>query len=220
MRVYFDAEFKSEKGESTALLKKAFDIEGISSLFDFVSRTDFGKPYVEKENIYFSISHSRNVWLCAFSTIEIGIDLEFFADKDFEKIANRFFSENERQYLKENKLCVDKNCDDCGLDYKKSFFDIWVRKEAAAKLSGSGLFKNGIDAIETVEQKNAAFFLKDNTEIEGLKAYWNDGCESKKLKLFIKERLGEKGLGEEDFALAICSANKESVERVVDIGKI
>ncbi len=99
---------------------------------------EHGKPYcVEPKGIHFSVSHSGKIWICAIQQEPIGIDIEAF-EKDNEKqlavsaskerymkIASRFYTVEERQY-------ADKNG-------SLGFLSVWVRKEAYAKLKGTGL---------------------------------------------------------------------------------
>ena len=82
-----------------------------------------GKPLSE---IHFSISHSGDWWGCLMADETIGFDLEVCRENvNYEKIAQRFFTEEERDWI----LSV-------GLE---AFFDVWVRKEAFVKYLGSGL---------------------------------------------------------------------------------
>ncbi len=76
--------------------------------------------------IHFSVSHSGNRWACLIGAEPVGFDMEICRDQiEYLKIARRFFAEEE----------YDLVCSG-GLD---TFFDIWVRKEAYVKFTGSGL---------------------------------------------------------------------------------
>lgn len=83
---------------------------------------EHGKPYFEHGE-KFSVSHSGKYAVLAVSENEIGVDIEdrlFFSDH----IAERFFKADEREYCRgslEKSLCI------------------WTLKEAALKLTGSGL---------------------------------------------------------------------------------
>ncbi|MBR5542863.1 MAG: 4'-phosphopantetheinyl transferase superfamily protein [Oscillospiraceae bacterium] len=79
--------------------------------------TENGKPYLKNAPVFFSISHSGNVVVCAFSTVETGVDVQVRKNIPFS-VASRFFSEGEKE---ENAI------------------SIWTRKEALAKATGLGL---------------------------------------------------------------------------------
>ena len=90
-----------------------------------IQRTSKGKPYVEADNLEFSISHSGNLWTCLVSDVPVGVDIQKIRAVDAGKLAVRFFTEGEQQYIAKFG--------------KESFFDIWVRKEAYVKYTGTGI---------------------------------------------------------------------------------
>lgn len=81
--------------------------------------------------IEFNVSHSGSVALLAFARGKlVGVDVEQIrADFDHEKIAVRFFSENERKQL--SALAPSARPD--------AFFRCWARKESYIKAVGTGL---------------------------------------------------------------------------------
>lgn len=83
-----------------------------------------GKPVAE--NLFVSISHSNGRCAVCVSEKEIGIDIEKIADRDFEKIVRKTFSEKEREYYFNSKS-------------PQTFYEIWTRKEAYSKISGEGI---------------------------------------------------------------------------------
>lgn len=92
-----------------------------------ILRKEKGKPYFNgMEDVFFSVSHSGNWWGCLMSGEEVGFDLEVIRNRvKYEKVAARFFTTEEHQYVLEKGL--------------EGFFDIWVRKEAYVKFLGTGL---------------------------------------------------------------------------------
>lgn len=102
-----------------------------------------GKPYIEGISVHFSISHSKNIAVCAISDRPVGIDIEFIRDVNLN-VAKRQFAPDELKYVFE-KWDLSK----------KRFFEIWTRKEAYVKLIGRGIsyFPNfsvmGNNKIET-----------------------------------------------------------------------
>lgn len=94
------------------------------------------KPYTNIEGIHFNISHSGCLWVCAVSDKEIGIDIQEVVQKEYEKIADRYYTENEKNHVR--------------LWGQEGFYNIWVRKEAYCKLKGNSVF-SVLGNIDTVE---------------------------------------------------------------------
>ncbi len=97
-----------------------------------IKRERGGRPYFDAPRcVDFSLSHSGGLCLASVSDIvgnRVGADIETIRqNKRVHELAARFFSEDEREQLKR------------AADIQKAFFEAWVRKEAAAKLSGDGL---------------------------------------------------------------------------------
>jgi 4'-phosphopantetheinyl transferase len=90
-----------------------------------------GKPFVKEDpSLHFSISHSGELLMAAFSRTEIGVDLERQRDIQTEALAKRFFSSEEARYLNE---CSD------GDTVSDDFFRLWTCREAAIKADGRGM---------------------------------------------------------------------------------
>ena len=84
-------------------------------LLDFKT-TESGKPYIENDPIFISLSHSGDYAVCAVSDSPIGVDIE--QEREFsQKIKERF---------------------------AKSVLE-WTKKEAKGKLTGGGFFDNTED---------------------------------------------------------------------------
>ncbi len=73
----------------------------------------------------FNLSHSGMYVAAAFGTEDIGVDVELMRTGK-QKIAQRFFAEDERKYLEK-----------CWTD--EAFTGIWTRKEAYIKAVGTGI---------------------------------------------------------------------------------
>lgn len=91
-----------------------------------IIRDEKGKPYFENIPIEFSLTHSQNLWMCMFSDKPCGLDLQIMKECYYMKIAERYYCEDEVEYVREH-----------GAD---GFYKIWVRKEAYAKMTGDGIF--------------------------------------------------------------------------------
>lgn len=95
-----------------------------------IEYTENGKPTVT--GINFSISHSKNILVQAFSfTGKIGIDVEHINFKrNYLKLAKRYFNEEEYHYLKSLS----------GKDAPLQFYQLWTAKEAVCKAQGGRLW--------------------------------------------------------------------------------
>ncbi len=91
-----------------------------------------GKPYFKDYPYYFSLSHSGDYVLCAISDEEIGADIQEMKPCDAERIATRFFTEEEKEKLRKCREEGEKL--DC-------FYEIWSCKEAYGKMTGEGVGK-------------------------------------------------------------------------------
>ena len=77
-----------------------------------------GKPYLPKLPFYFNLSHSGDFLIIAVSSTPIGVDIEMInPNRDYKKIAARFFSPKEKKSLKD-------------------FYQAWARREAMSKALG------------------------------------------------------------------------------------
>lgn len=95
-----------------------------------IKKTEFGKPYIENNPVYFSIAHTDGLVCCAVSTSECGIDCEKIAPRDkIKEMSERYFTENEIKVIEKS-----------GYSYEE-FLRIWTCKEAIGKRLGCGLIK-------------------------------------------------------------------------------
>lgn len=75
------------------------------------------KPCIRNGSVKFSISHSNNMLVAAFCRKNIGVDIEFMKQRDFEKLFD---------------YCgIDGEC----LNKKEEFYRYWTRYEAEIKLA-------------------------------------------------------------------------------------
>ena len=92
-----------------------------------------GKPFLADPagDLYFNLSNSDEMALVGFVRgREIGVDIEYLKPMpDCEQIAERFFSESEREVLR--ALPAERK--------EEAFFNCWTRKEAYLKAVGDGL---------------------------------------------------------------------------------
>ena len=109
------------------------------------------KPYLKgKQDIYFNLSHSEDVAVCAISLWEVGCDIEKISDIPLN-IAKKYFCESEYDLISSQKTQEAK---------QEMFFRLWTLKESYIKMTGMGMrkpmnsfrIKFGADGIE-VKQK-------------------------------------------------------------------
>lgn len=106
------------------LLKK----NGINGPYHY-GATKWGRPFLrswddvnrEREDIFFSLSHTNALAVCAVSDRPVGVDAERI-QANREKIVSRFFTSSERKAMEADAS-------------KETFFRIWTQKEAWAKLT-------------------------------------------------------------------------------------
>lgn len=110
-----------------------------------IKRTDKGKPYLENNSFFFSISHSGDFLICAIADFEIGIDLQIHRKCNYKKISSRYYHEAERKY------CQDRI----------KFFDVFSYKESYVKCIGIGITKDF----------NQFSVIKDNKLVASLGSY-------------------------------------------------
>jgi 4'-phosphopantetheinyl transferase len=123
------AEFVLTRGTLRTLLAQYRGIMPQEVQFRYEVR---GKPALEGESgLCFNVSHTDGLALMAFVMRRtIGIDVEnLVRGVDAQRLAERFFSERERQALR--PLCGD--------ELQAAFFRCWTRKEAYIKAKGDGL---------------------------------------------------------------------------------
>ena len=90
-----------------------------------------GKPYLNC-NLFFNVSHSENMVLCALSHSEIGCDVEKIRAVR-QGALSRVFSPREREYI--------------GSDPER-FFRLWTIKESYIKYKGASVLSLRADSVE------------------------------------------------------------------------
>ena len=88
----------------------------------------YGKAYISNyEDIYFNLSHSGKLVLCAISDMEVGADVEYIDDKIDLNIAQQYFYNSEYKSI----MNAENKSDE--------FFKYWVLKESYMKYTGLGM---------------------------------------------------------------------------------
>jgi len=117
-----------------------------NATLDDVKLTEYKKPYLENQSIDFSISHSGEYVIVAFSkNTKIGIDIEYL-NKNIDLCDfNSVFLEHEIKEIHNANNKIEK------------FYKIWTLKEALLKAEGKGLFEN----LKDVKIANNKIFFKN-----------------------------------------------------------
>lgn len=103
------------------------------------ARGEHGKPFLSNSTapIYFNLSHCDDLAVLAVShRADLGVDIETAGERDYLKIAKRYFHADEVQAL---NICA-------GDERKKLFFKLWTLKEAFFKATGGGI-SSGLDKV-------------------------------------------------------------------------
>jgi 4'-phosphopantetheinyl transferase len=117
-----------------------------------------GKPHFNGGK-KFSISHSGEYVIVAFSEAEIGVDIERVADFDIRSVVN-YLQSDEIEYIQNSK------------NPKDDFFTVWTRKEAYLKAIGKGIterFHSDNCLMESMTN-NGLWFIQSIPFIRGYKA--------------------------------------------------
>lgn len=182
------AEDRARALGASYLLFFALEKEGIclNKLPDF-SYTKEGKPYLrEFPQIFFNLSHTKNIITCVISGDEIGTDVEHMRSFQDSTI-NRVFTENEKNMV--------------GQDVE-GYVRLWTMKEACSKLIGTGL-SDIWEGLEISEKDDITCVKKLNQDIRNAINYViiDDGklSDSKDYSYYY----------------SICSKSKHSVEKIL-----
>ena len=103
-----------------------------------VARTDEGKPYFANvKDVFFSVSHSGDKFVCAFFSTEVGVDVQEHtlqkhgsiqkATEHYKMLAKRFFHPKEADYVNNGGFY--------------QFFEVWCARESYVKYTGQGIDK-------------------------------------------------------------------------------
>lgn len=123
------------------ILKKHYGVEKFSFIYG-----SNGKPYLKNEALYFNISHSGGYIICSVAEKEIGCDVQT-TGKYNPRIAERFFTENERAFLEKSE------------NQPSDFTRLWALKESVLKKTGEGI-TGGLDSFCFADCLNKNSFIK------------------------------------------------------------
>jgi len=97
----------------------------------------YGKPDFADASWHFNLSHSGEYVCLVTDNNPVGVDIQQMRPLKNYHLAERFFSEKE---LAKMESCINEG------EKVECFYDIWVKKESYAKLTGEGIGKTvGLD---------------------------------------------------------------------------
>lgn len=144
--VYKGKEHKGLFGE--ALVKKALaHYTDRKYKNPIIKREEHGKPFFKDIPVFFSISHSGDIWVCLMADFNVGIDIQISKNLNYNKLSERFFHEYEIEYIKQFG--------------EEAFFEIWTRKEALVKYTGKGFANQNFSSFSVVNKKNKEYLFKN-----------------------------------------------------------
>lgn len=151
---YGSSKRQHESFSSLMMLQTILEEKGITNFK--IKRMLSGKPYIDKANLHFNISHSHKFAVCAVSQSEVGIDIELISSR-IRKIAPRFLHKDEINYHS-----ID-NYSDSELTTQ------WTIKESFTKLTGHGLTMP-FNKIK-IERYNGYFIAKYDGYVAYIKTF-------------------------------------------------
>ena len=128
---------------------------------------EHGKPYFRGSKLCFSLSHSKSMVMCAIADHEIGVDVQCVTQVNWERLAVRYYSKDEQDYL----MFLAK---EDAQRARHEFFRLWCRKEAFGKMTGEGAAPYlGTSFLE----KQEGYRIRDGVISLGDDLYCNCICE-------------------------------------------
>ena len=97
-----------------------------------MARGPFGKPFLERKDLRFNLSDTKDAVIIAFATnMELGADIETMTrEVDHLAVSEHYFTMPEVRNIQE------------AAEPKRRFLELWTRKEAVLKASGVGIMED------------------------------------------------------------------------------
>ena len=128
-RIFRHPFYEGRKDSRTLLYTAASHHTGLSTAeLGPVEAGPKGKPYfAQLPALHFSVTHSANWWMCAFSSIPVGLDLQIHRSfYNPSALSRRFLHPREEAFLAQHE--------------HHNFFDMWAAKESWIKYTGNGFY--------------------------------------------------------------------------------
>ncbi len=119
-----------EKLSHRLLLSALEQYTGRTYVEEDIVRKPNEKPYLRDHSVFFSVTHSGDIWLVCISAVPVGLDVQQHKDRYSPGVAGRYFHPDEVSLLEKAK--------EMGNDIPL-FFRLWSARESYAKYTGAGI---------------------------------------------------------------------------------
>lgn len=92
-----------------------------------LSKNEYGKEYIVDRQIFYNVSHTKELLCSAVSDSEVGVDCETVCERDYKELSERFFTKREHEMIMNSHDPLD------------TFICVWTKKESYVKYTGTGL---------------------------------------------------------------------------------
>jgi len=146
---YTDSEMKTISLKAWSLLSQILITEyQLDIEKEIIIYNKYKKPYIKNSNIYFNISHSKNLIAIVIDNKECGIDIEYIDYKrDIDKLKHKVLSNKE---LKIYNSVKDKH---------KYFYKMWTKKEAYYKTIGTGIIVSELSQEQKLSNTRSYIYI-------------------------------------------------------------
>ena len=159
MKIYYSRKSKDSFKNAKAA------VEDSTGIRDELVHDEKGRPFFASSDVRISISHSEDYWVCVLSDEDAGIDIEEIKERNWEKIAERYFTETEKETVRREGIT--------------GFYRVWTAKEACAKKNHFGvanILNKDVEGVEIryidIDSRYVMCICADNipdkVEIKGL----------------------------------------------------
>ena len=209
-RYHFDIDKKLKLYSDVMVRIIVCQMFGLNNSEIVFEKEEHGKPYIKGvNNFHYNISHTRNAIVIAVSEFSVGVDIEKIKKTDL-KIANRFFTINEREYINQNDQEKDK-----------LFYEIWTKKEAYIKYIGKGLAMslNSFDVLDSKISNHIYTFEKDDYIISTCSEYQYQKHKIIELIENQVEKVAYSWLAKENPSQLLCPTNNGFIRKLGETKK-
>jgi 4'-phosphopantetheinyl transferase len=136
---------------------------GIKAKSVRIAESENGKPFIPDSDLTFSLSRTKNMFAFVIARDQfLGVDIEQIKPEiDFKNISLNYFSVEEHQSILSFKNVADQ---------KRTFFEIWTRKEALLKALGIGI-NNDLVKVHVLEGENVLDLLGKQNNFHSFKIH-------------------------------------------------
>ena len=165
---FHEEKMKKQTKGTYVLLKRMLSSLSINLDEQEIKANQYGKPYFVSLQLFFNISHSKNLCAVAISDRPVGIDIQYLS-KPNKKVASRYFDKKSQLRM---KFSPKK---------ENAFTKGWTTYESTLKLFSNLRFKSGKVKTQFFKVKdctNQAYFVAVST-----RKNWNYNLQQKSKRL-------------------------------------